>query len=159
MLARLFAHFLSTVEVQLHLLPSAGTPEQSQSKSADSQVAKLAGTLQHYRDWAGQIQARYQLFNPDAARPARRIYVGGLNQDTTDVSLTQLQPYLPLSISNHAGVYIIVIGIHWALIWHMSSSITADQKGSRHELASDLEVSKAQRTSRQRTIADVESMQ
>ncbi|KAK9830796.1 hypothetical protein WJX74_007599 [Apatococcus lobatus] len=64
-------------------------PEQPQSKSVDSQVAKLAGTLQHYRDWAGQIQARYQLFNPDAARPARRIYVGGLSQDTTDAELRQ----------------------------------------------------------------------
>lgn len=53
--------------------------------SKDSQIAKLAGTLAHYRTWAGQIQARYQMFNPDAARPARRIYVGGLPPDTADV--------------------------------------------------------------------------
>ena len=32
-----------------------------------------------------QVQARYQLHNPDAARPARRIYVGGLPPDTVDV--------------------------------------------------------------------------
>ena len=34
---------------------------------------------------AVQVQARYQLHNPDAARPARRIYVGGLPPDTVDV--------------------------------------------------------------------------
>lgn len=33
----------------------------------------LAGTLAHYRNWAAQLQARYQLFNPDAARPAKRV--------------------------------------------------------------------------------------
>ena len=32
-----------------------------------------------------QVQARYQQHNPDAARPARRIYVGGLPPDTVDV--------------------------------------------------------------------------
>ena len=67
---------------------SAGTPEPQETKAThtDSQLSKLAGTLQHYRNWASQIQARYQLFNPDAARPARRIYVGGLSPETTDVS-------------------------------------------------------------------------
>ena len=45
------------------------------------------------------VQARYQMFNPDAARPARRIYVGGLPQDTKDVSL----PKLGLS-SVHVGI-------------------------------------------------------
>ena len=45
----------------------------------------MAGTLGHYRAWAAQIQARYQMFNPDAARPARRIYVGGLPASTEDV--------------------------------------------------------------------------
>lgn len=32
-----------------------------------------------------QVQNRYQVHNPDAARPARRIYVGGLPPDTVDV--------------------------------------------------------------------------
>lgn len=32
-------------------------------------------------------QARYQLFNPDIARPARRVYVGGLHAATTDTDL------------------------------------------------------------------------
>lgn len=47
---------------------------------------RLATTLQHYRNWAGQILARYQMANPDAARPPRRIYVGGLPTGTTEVS-------------------------------------------------------------------------
>ena len=32
-------------------------------------------------------QARYQLFNPDIARPARRVYVGGLPMGATDADL------------------------------------------------------------------------
>ena len=59
--------------------------EQVHASSKDAQIAKLAGTLAHYRAWAAQIQARYQMFNPDAARPARRIYVGGLPPNTADV--------------------------------------------------------------------------
>ncbi|KAK9901213.1 hypothetical protein WJX75_000532 [Coccomyxa subellipsoidea] len=60
-----------------------------QMRSKDAQIGKLAGTLAHYRAWAAQIQARYQMFNPDAARPARRIYVGGLPPETTDADLRQ----------------------------------------------------------------------
>lgn len=44
-----------------------------------------AGTLAHYRAWAAQVQARYQMFNAEAARPARRIYVGGLPAGTQEV--------------------------------------------------------------------------
>jgi hypothetical protein len=45
-----------------------------------------AGTLAHYRAWAAQVQARYQMFNAEAARPARRIYVGGLPAGTQEVA-------------------------------------------------------------------------
>ena len=45
----------------------------------------FAGTLAHYRNWSAQVQARYQMFNPEAIRPARRIYVGGLPNGTTEV--------------------------------------------------------------------------
>ncbi len=80
----------------------------------DCQISKLAGTLQHYRNWAGQIQARYQLFNPDAARPARRIYVGGLSTDTSDVSSPHnVQGYPPLHPhSQHSACarYILMAG-------------------------------------------------
>ncbi len=47
------------------------------------------------RSWAQQIQARYQMFNPDAARPARRIYIGGLPLETTDVR-PHRHPHQPL---------------------------------------------------------------
>lgn len=46
---------------------------------------RLATTLQHYRNWASQILARYQMVKPDAAKPPRRIYVGGLPPGTTEV--------------------------------------------------------------------------
>ena len=58
-----------------------------QLRAKDASLAKMAGTLGHYRAWAAQIQARYQMFNPDAARPARRIYVGGLPANTEDVRM------------------------------------------------------------------------
>ena len=47
--------------------------------------SRLATTLQHYRNWASQILARYQMVNPDAAKPPRRIYIGGLPPGTTEV--------------------------------------------------------------------------
>lgn len=50
---------------------------------------RLATTLQHYRNWASQILARYQMVNPDAAKPPRRIYVGGLPAGTTEAALRQ----------------------------------------------------------------------
>ena len=37
--------------------------------------------------WASQLQARYALFNPDAARPAQRVYVGNLPPGTTDPAM------------------------------------------------------------------------
>ncbi len=53
---------------------------------AEESNKRLATTLQHYRNWAGQLLARYQMANPDASRPPRRIYIGGLPAGTTEVS-------------------------------------------------------------------------
>ena len=61
----------------------------------DLQTNTLNASVAMCRAWAAQIQARYQMFNPDAARPARRIYVGGLPPETTDVSF--LPPILTCS--------------------------------------------------------------
>ncbi len=52
------------------------------------------------RSWAQQIQARYQMFNPDAARPARRIYIGGLPLETTDV-----RPHRPSTIPTSLSLF------------------------------------------------------
>lgn len=53
------------------------------------EIQRLQGTLAHYRNWAAQLQARYQLFNPDAARPAKRVYVGNLPSNVTEAELRQ----------------------------------------------------------------------
>jgi hypothetical protein len=45
----------------------------------------MQGTLAHWRAWAKSIQDRFIMYNPDIARPARRIYVGGLPDNTHDV--------------------------------------------------------------------------
>lgn len=53
------------------------------------EIQRLQGTLAHYRTWAAQLQARYQLFNPDAARPAKRVYVGNLPASVSEAELRQ----------------------------------------------------------------------
>ena len=54
-------------------------------QAKDAQINRLAGTLAHWRAWAAEVAARYAAYNPDVARPARRIYIGGLPQTTSDV--------------------------------------------------------------------------
>jgi hypothetical protein len=49
----------------------------------------VAGTTAHYRNWAAQLQARYQMFAPDAARPAKRVYIGNLPPEITEAELRQ----------------------------------------------------------------------
>jgi len=75
-------------------LPGAGPPDSAapfsdQLRYRDAQITKLAGTLAHYRAWSTQVQARYQMFNAEVARPARRIYVGGLPSGTQELELRQ----------------------------------------------------------------------
>lgn len=73
-------------------LPSGGDDTVSladQIRLRDSQIGKLAGTLAHYRAWSVQVQARYHMYNPEAARPARRVYFGGLPPDTQELELRQ----------------------------------------------------------------------
>ena len=60
---------------------------------------RLATTLQHYRNWASQILARYQMVNPDAAKPPRRIYIGGLPPATTEVCCSSLALLTCLDLS------------------------------------------------------------
>lgn len=66
-----------------------GALHSEQLEEKDRQIRTLAGTLQHYRNWANTIQARYQMFSPDVIRPAKRIYVGGLPAGTLDGELRQ----------------------------------------------------------------------
>ena len=58
-------------------------------RKRDMLIERLSGTLAHWRSWAAEVAARYAAYNPDVARPARRIYVGGLPRKTADVSTTE----------------------------------------------------------------------
>ena len=49
------------------------------------------------------MQARYQMFNPEAIRPARRIYVGGLPNGTTEVRTAQLCIAHPVDVRSESG--------------------------------------------------------
>ncbi|EFN54687.1 hypothetical protein CHLNCDRAFT_53018 [Chlorella variabilis] len=60
-----------------------------QLEAQPREIQRLQGTLAHYRNWAAQLQARYQLFNPDAARPAKRVYVGNLPAAVSEAELRQ----------------------------------------------------------------------
>lgn len=53
------------------------------------EIQRLQATVGHFRNWAAQLQARYTLFSPDAARPAKRVYVGNLPMDVTEQELRQ----------------------------------------------------------------------
>jgi splicing factor U2AF subunit len=69
---------------------TASTPAAApQQRIADleAQVARLSASLEHYRAACAAVQARYQLFSPDVARPARRVYIGGLPMGTTSDDL------------------------------------------------------------------------
>ena len=84
---------------------AAGADAELQAKEA--QINKLAGTLAHWRAWAAEVAARYAAYNPDVARPARRIYIGGLPQSTSDVrppnSLSSLK--LPACLSSRRSCW------------------------------------------------------
>lgn len=69
--------------------PSGERNVEEELRRKDAQIARLAGTLSHWRAWAGEVAVRYAAFNPDVARPARRIYVGGLPTSVTDAHLRQ----------------------------------------------------------------------
>lgn len=70
----------------LSLLPLPLPP--SLSPTTNPLLNKTA-TVGHFRAWAAQLQARYTLFSPDAARPAKRVYIGNLPTDTTEQDLRQ----------------------------------------------------------------------
>lgn len=65
-------------------------------------IYRLQGTLQHYRSWAAQLQARYQVFNPDAARPAKRVYIGNLPAAISEAELRQAVNELMVQIGGTA---------------------------------------------------------
>lgn len=59
---------------------------EAQLREKDELIRKLKGSLEHWRSWAVKLAARYASYSPDVARPARRIYVGGLPATTAEVS-------------------------------------------------------------------------
>ncbi|KAL6768764.1 hypothetical protein ACKKBF_B16105 [Auxenochlorella protothecoides x Auxenochlorella symbiontica] len=63
----------------------------------------LAGTIAHYRNWMDQLLARYQLVNPDAARPAKRIYIGNLPATTHEAELRHFINNLISQVKGCAG--------------------------------------------------------
>jgi hypothetical protein len=49
-----------------------------------------AATVSHYRVWMAQLQSRYQMYNPDLMRPAKRVYVGNLPPNIGEAELRGL---------------------------------------------------------------------
>lgn len=83
----------------LNVLSSGAEPSTSAAagpspeESKDSQIARLRGTLAHWRAWAAGIAARYSAYNPEIVRPAKRVYIGGLPPDTSDVPSQPFRSY------------------------------------------------------------------
>lgn len=65
---------------------------QQRVSSLQQEEKRLTGSLQHCRAWSAtlsrnQLLVDHVFYNPDDLKPPRRIYVGSLPADTTDVSL------------------------------------------------------------------------
>jgi hypothetical protein len=65
----------------------------------DAELAQVQKRLEHYRAWVGTLHAKMQASNPQAIKNAKRLYIGGVPEGTTDVSrpLTVTSPQTRLS--------------------------------------------------------------
>ena len=71
------------------LLVQENAELQQQISKLQLEEKRLTGSLQHYRAWSATLQSRFQQsrYHSDALKPPRRIYVGSLPADITDVGL------------------------------------------------------------------------
>ena len=60
-------------------------------RDKDTELAQLQKRLSHYRSWVGSLHAKMQASNPQAIKNAKRLYIGGVPEDTTDVSIARGQ--------------------------------------------------------------------
>lgn len=58
----------------------------SHGLSKDEQIAKLQKQLAHYRLWLNTIHSRVLQMNPQAVKNSKRLYIGGMPDDATEVS-------------------------------------------------------------------------
>ena len=68
-------------------LPTDVDSLQGRVRDLEAENSRLRASLDHYRASSAAVQARYALFNPELARPARRVYVGGLPMGATEAEL------------------------------------------------------------------------
>ena len=54
-------------------------------RQKDAQILMLQKKLSHFRSWVSGIHAKVQQMNPQAIKNSRRLYVGGIPEDTTEV--------------------------------------------------------------------------
>jgi hypothetical protein len=67
-----------------HLEPPADWLEQLRQK--DDQITMLERKLEHFRSWLSNLQGQLQAKDPQVVKNARRLYVGGIPEDTKEVS-------------------------------------------------------------------------
>jgi hypothetical protein len=57
-----------------------------QLRSKDAQILMLQKKLQHMRSWVNSIHSKVQGMSPQIIKNARRLYLGGVPPEATDVS-------------------------------------------------------------------------
>lgn len=81
------AHPSPSQRQQQQPLPADVGSLQARVRDLEAENARLRASLDHYRASSAAVQARYALFNPELARPARRVYIGGLPMGATEAEL------------------------------------------------------------------------
>ncbi len=66
---------------------AASTPEQ-QLLEKERAIQRLTRQLQHYRSWVASVHLRVQHMNPKAIQNAKRLYIGNLPPNITEVSMS-----------------------------------------------------------------------
>ena len=65
--------------------PSDGPQVWDDLQEKEAEIAQLQKRLGHFRAWIGTLHSKMQTSNPQAIKNARRLYIGGVPDGTTDV--------------------------------------------------------------------------
>lgn len=66
-----------------------------QLRQKDAQILMLQKKLGHFRNWVCSLHAKVQATNPQAIKNSRRLYVGGIPENTSEVRQTAIAQSYP----------------------------------------------------------------
>lgn len=69
-------------------VPNPPWPQRLPLPAPSPQILVLQKKLAHFRSWVASVHSKVQQVNPQAIKNSKRLYVGNLPPDTTEVSST-----------------------------------------------------------------------